>query len=324
MTAGRVNASARKTASEVARAPPRSATPRTRAAWCAGCRRGRSSRRARPRRGRRRAAAHSDAQAPTRSRTGRCPGSVSGVLRVLDRPVGPAPEPLGARGPMDGRASTGTRCPARPRGRARARDQRVEVGQVPRSGCTAVWPPSLDPMAQGSRGRPAPEPACCRAPCGTTSRWDGSAAGRGRRSPSRRRSRGGPRGRAASRPATDRATWSAESTRTTRRRPHAPPRPRRRAAGRGRPPRRDPDDAPSSRAAPPRAPHPRGSAVRRLRRARRHAGRARCRPCRPLVWPRRAPGPLLRAARSRRPDPLRPCARTRAASCRSDRSRPPP
>ena len=145
----------------------RSATPRTPWAWCAGCRPGRcgcpgrsSSRRTS------RQAVHSA-----------CPVGVAlgpevdrvdvlvllgRVLGVADRcrRVGARTTP-DARGPRDGRASTGGRSRAPPpaRGPLASPQNRRKSSSVPSSGAMAVWPPSAEPMAQGLPGSSGPAPS---------------------------------------------------------------------------------------------------------------------------------------------------------------------
>ena len=106
------------------------------------------------------------------------------VLRVLQRPVRAAVEPLGVL--------------LQPRVVGRALDREVEGDLdpgsfaaatirsnswiVPSSGSTAVWPPSSLPIAQGCRDPRRRPSARCSAPCGSCGRSGGSAAGRQRRS----------------------------------------------------------------------------------------------------------------------------------------------
>ena len=69
----------------------------------------------------------------------------------------------------------------------RAPRSRSKSSSVPRSGWMASWPPSGEPIAHGTptSSGPAVE-GVVAGPCGTSCRSGGSAAGRPRRSPSRR------------------------------------------------------------------------------------------------------------------------------------------
>ena len=188
---GAVNASGRSIVPGWRLRTCRSAIPRTGRASCAGCRPGTPSR---PRR----------TQCSTTSRSAsHSPLPVVGlpvdvvdvlvalgrVLGVLDRPVGPVLEPLRVlleprvvRRALE-RESSAISIPCS-RG---ARDERSEVGVVPRSGVDRV----VAPFGGADRPRAADVPrlralARCCGPCGWCGRSGGSAAGRRRRSRARR------------------------------------------------------------------------------------------------------------------------------------------
>ena len=154
MILGRVNASARKIVSGCWRITSRSPSPRTGTAWCAGYRPGRSW-----------------TPWPIQNRKTSRSSCVKGfpvvalevdrvdvlvlfgrILGVLDRPVGPMPEPLGMS------------LHVRVIGRALKRDVERDL-QVERL-CLRHELASKSPTSRGRGGLPCAPPPCCRSPRG--------------------------------------------------------------------------------------------------------------------------------------------------------------
>ena len=177
---------------ELADAP----TPRTGTPWCAGCRPGRSRRRARSRTRRSSTARATGSASPrTRSRTGRCPGiSSAGSRRTGPCRRGAARNQVGCSrtngwsGETWKAMSSATRMP-----RARAASTSASKSSIV---------PEVRVDGRVSAVRPADRPGHARVvgpgarhvvrrPCGTSSRSGGSAAGTGRRSRAPARTRGG-------------------------------------------------------------------------------------------------------------------------------------
>ena len=181
-----------------------------------------------------------------RNRSARCPRTSSADSRRIARC-----RRAGARTTADARATYGwsgehwnarssaTSSPSR----SASRRKLAKSSSVPSSACTLLCPPSAAPIAHGEPGSARSRASRCCGLCGDSCRSDGSAADRRRRSPSRRRTRGGaPRSRACRGAQAPRPS-SVGRTRTTRgsaraaarRRPRAADRKRSRASGPGRP-----------------------------------------------------------------------------------------
>ena len=231
------------------------------------------------------------------------------VLGVLDRAVGPVPEPLGmlAHLRVIGRGLEGEverDLEAVPLASA---TKASKSSSVPRPGSTAVWPPASEPIAHGLPGSSGAgvERVVASLAEAAADRMDRRQVQR-RRSPSRRRRAAAPAAspnvRAARR---DRCRPIAGTSRTRRRRARARDRPYRAASGgtrrlgsgrRATPSahRRGGRAATRGASPPTRPPAPPPSVERTRVGARRRAGAA----SRTIA--------RLRAARSRRPGPPRP------------------
>ena len=139
------------------------------------------------------------------------------VLGVRDRAVRAVAEPLGM---LPNPRMVGRRLEREVErdldAVARAASTRCSTSAiVPRSGWTAVWPPSTAPIAHGlPRILGARRRSRCCGPCGASCRSGGSAGGRRRRNPSPRCTAAASRRRRGSRARSGRVTWNGGTART--------------------------------------------------------------------------------------------------------------